>query len=127
VCSLCSIRANAAVFASVRISDPVHLLICYGRRLKLVAIRPALLNHIAGRDRLRIRSCQDSRQTGNYPETGLEEINGDFLEDFGPVEGCTFGVKMVFLRKRITSVLRVMRPESMPNAETTSYEPTSRD
>jgi hypothetical protein len=40
--------------ASVRISDPpVHLLICCGRRLKLVATRPALLNHIAGRDRLR--------------------------------------------------------------------------
>src|SRR5439155_7829715 len=54
VCSLCSIRANAAVCASVRISDPpVHLLICYGRRLKLVAARPTLLNHIAGRDRLR--------------------------------------------------------------------------
>ena len=45
------IRANAAVFASVRISDsPVHPLICYDRRLKLVAARPALLNHIAGRD-----------------------------------------------------------------------------
>ena len=32
---------------------PVYLLICYGRRLKLVAARPTLLNHIAGRDRLR--------------------------------------------------------------------------
>src|SRR5438128_11694079 len=54
VCSLCSMRAKAAVFASVRISDPpVHLLICCGRRLKLVATRPALLNHIAGRDPLR--------------------------------------------------------------------------
>jgi hypothetical protein len=41
VCSLCSIRANAAVFASVRISDPpVYLLIGSGRRLKLVAARP---------------------------------------------------------------------------------------
>jgi hypothetical protein len=45
VYSLCSIRANAAVFSSIRISDPpVHLLICYGRRLKLVAARPALPN-----------------------------------------------------------------------------------
>ena len=26
-----------------------------------------------------------SRQTGSYPETGFEEINGDLLEaDFGP-------------------------------------------
>jgi hypothetical protein len=47
-------QGNAAVFTSVRISDPpVHLLICFGRRLKLVATRPALLNHIAGGDRLR--------------------------------------------------------------------------
>ena len=52
VCSLCSIRAKAAVSASVRISDPpVHLLICCGRRLKLVATRPALLNiSLAGID-----------------------------------------------------------------------------
>jgi hypothetical protein len=35
VCSLCSIRANAAVFASVRISDPPgDLLICCGRRFQ---------------------------------------------------------------------------------------------
>jgi hypothetical protein len=53
-CENAAIRAKAAVFASVRIRDPpVHLLICCGRRLKLVATRPALLNHIAGRDRLR--------------------------------------------------------------------------
>jgi hypothetical protein len=26
------------------------------------------------------RFWADRRQTGNYPETGLEEINGDFLE-----------------------------------------------
>ena len=47
VCSLCSARANAAVFASVRISDPVHRLICYGRRLKLVDSHPILLNQLA--------------------------------------------------------------------------------
>jgi hypothetical protein len=53
LCSFCSIRANAAVFESVCISDPsVHLLICYGRCLKLVAARPVLLNHIAGWDRI---------------------------------------------------------------------------
>jgi hypothetical protein len=54
VCSLFSIRANAAVYASARISGPpVHLLIRYGRRQKLVAACPALLNHSAGRDRFR--------------------------------------------------------------------------
>jgi len=44
VCSLCSIRANAAVFASVRISDPpVYLL--------MVAARPTLLDQsMAGID-----------------------------------------------------------------------------
>jgi hypothetical protein len=49
---LCSIRAKAAVFASVRISDPpVYLLICYGRRLKLVAaVLPFLIISLAGID-----------------------------------------------------------------------------
>jgi hypothetical protein len=47
-------QGDAAVCELVRISDlPVHLLICCGRCLKLVATRPTLLNHIAGRDRLR--------------------------------------------------------------------------
>ena len=45
-------QANAAVFASVRISDPPRdlLICCCGRRLKSVAIRPSILNHIAGSD-----------------------------------------------------------------------------
>jgi hypothetical protein len=52
VCSLCLIGANAAVFASFRVSDPPRdlLICCCGRRLKSVAIRPSILNHIAGSD-----------------------------------------------------------------------------
>src|ERR1700680_5119900 len=77
VCSLCSIRANAAVVASVRISDPpVHLLICYGRRLKLVAARPALLNHIAGRDRLRDPKLYDSFKMPTIPLSCGKQAGG---------------------------------------------------
>jgi hypothetical protein len=37
--SMCSIRANAAALASAHSSDPpVYLLICCGRRRKLVAL-----------------------------------------------------------------------------------------
>jgi hypothetical protein len=37
-----------------------------------------------------VRSFPDGRPTGAYPETGLEEINGDLLEaDFWP--GMTSG------------------------------------
>src|SRR4029077_16228513 len=45
-------RTNAAIFASFRISDPPRdlLICCCGRRLKSVAIRPSILNHIAGSD-----------------------------------------------------------------------------
>jgi hypothetical protein len=69
VCSLCSIRANAAVFASIRIRDPaVHLGIGYGRRLKLVA-RPALLNHIALQGSIS-RSEAITGQFPNDPDSG---------------------------------------------------------
>jgi hypothetical protein len=74
VCSLCSIRANAAVFASVRISDPpVHLLICYGRCLKLVAARPALLNHIAVWQGLTARSEAMTGQFPNDPDSDYSQ------------------------------------------------------
>src|SRR5262249_46066859 len=36
--------------------SPVHLLICRGRPLKLVATRPTILNHIAGRSGRRERT-----------------------------------------------------------------------
>jgi hypothetical protein len=49
-----------------------------------------------------MRSLPSGRQTGNYPETSLEEINGDLLEaDFG---------------LGITSGLPVTRPQSAPSA-----------
>jgi hypothetical protein len=53
-CSLWSVRAKAAVFASVRIGDPpVHLRSATADVSNWSPARPALLNHIGGRDRLR--------------------------------------------------------------------------
>ena len=50
VCSLCWITAKAEVFVSV--ASAIYMRICWCRHLKLVATHAALLNHIAGSDRL---------------------------------------------------------------------------